>query len=55
MTHEACESKIRSVVRSETFGRIQAQVTSWQSGVRSCNMPGMPAHLVQELNISIAP
>ena len=23
----------------------------WQWGVRSCNMPGLPEHLVQELNV----
>ena len=25
----------------------------WQSGVWSCNMPGLPTHLVQEFNVCI--
>ena len=37
MTHVACESKLRWTV--------------WQSGVRSCIMPGVPKHLVQEFTI----
>ena len=32
-----------------------AQETGWQSGVRSSIMPGLPRHLVQELNISNVP
>ena len=31
-------------------GRIHAQETEWQSGVRSYFIPRLPAHLVQELN-----
>ena len=46
MTHGACESKPRSVVRSGTCGRIRSQETGWQSGVLSLLM--LP-HLVQEL------
>ena len=38
----ACKSKLPG---------IHAQETGWQSGVRSCIMPGMPTHLVQELNV----
>ena len=30
---------------------IHAQETGWQSGARSCIMPGLPTHLVQELNV----
>ena len=30
---------------------IYAQETGWQSDVRSCIMPGLPTHLVQELYI----
>ena len=29
---------------------IFAQETGWQSGMRSCIMPGLPTHLMQELN-----
>ena len=39
MTNVACESKLRSVVR---FACIHAQETGWQSGVRSCFIPGVP-------------
>ena len=49
MTHVACESKLRSVVRSRASGRINAQGTEWHSGVRSCIKPGLPTYLVQEL------
>ena len=42
LTLVADESKLRSVVRSETCGRIHAQETRWQSGMRSCIMPGYP-------------
>ena len=48
MTHEACESKLRSVVRSSMH---PYPGKGWQSGVRSCIMPGLPANLVQELNV----
>ena len=51
MERVACESKLRSVVRSMICGRIHAQETRWQSGVRSCIMPGLPMHLMQELNV----
>ena len=48
MTHKACESKLRSVVRSF----MHPYSGNWvQSGVRSCIMPGLPANLVQELNV----
>ena len=47
----AYESNPRLVVRSETCGRIHSQETGWRSGVRSCIMPGLLTHLVQELNI----
>ena len=30
---------------------IHTQETGWKSGVRSCIMPGLPANLVQELNV----
>ena len=43
----AGRSKLRSVVRS----CIHAQETGWQSDVRSRIMPGLPTHLVQELNV----
>ena len=29
---------------------IHAQEIGWQSGLRSCIMPGLPAHLVHEFN-----
>ena len=50
MTHEDCESKLHSVVRSGTHGRIHVQETGWQSGVQSCIGPGLPRYLVMELN-----
>ena len=50
MTHAACKSKLRSVVMS--YPCIHAQETGWQSGVQLCVMHGLPAHLVQELNVS---
>ena len=49
----AWESKLRSVVWSGNCGRIHAKENAWQSGERSCIMPGLPNHLVQELNASI--
>ena len=30
---------------------IHTQETGWQSGMRSCIMPGLPANLMQELNV----
>ena len=33
--------------------RFHAQKTGWRSGERSCIMPGLPTHLVQELNVGI--
>ena len=30
---------------------IQVRETWWQSGVRSCIMPGLPKHLVEELDV----
>ena len=50
MAHVACESKQRSVV-IKVFGGINTQENGLQSGVRSCIIPGLPAHLVQELNV----
>ena len=50
-----CKSKLRSVVRSGTCGRISALETGWQSGMWSCIMPGLPTHLVQELNVGTVP
>ena len=52
ITHIPCETKLCSVIRLETCGRIHALETGWQSGVRSCIIPGLPTHLVQELNAS---
>ena len=49
----ACESKLHSVVRPGTCGRIHAQETEWLSGVKSCIMPRLSTHLVQELNAGI--
>ena len=51
MTNVVCESKLRSVVMSGTCGRIHAQETVWQSGVRSNILPRLPTHLVQELEV----
>ena len=52
MTHEARESNLRSVARLGTCGRIHAQETGCQSGVRSSIVPGLPTHLLQKLNAS---
>ena len=47
MDHVACESKLRSVLRSSI-----AQETGRHSGVRSCIMPGAAhGHTVQELDV----
>ena len=50
MTHVACESKLRLVVK---YPCIHAQEAGWQLGARSCIMPWLPTHLhlVQEFNI----
>ena len=50
MNHVACESKLRSVVGHTC---IHAKENVWQSGVRSCIMPRLPAYVVQELNVDI--
>ena len=47
MTHVNCESK-------QGHPYIRAQETRWQSGVRSCIMPGLSKHLVKELNVGTA-
>ena len=52
MTHIACKTNLRSVVRFETVGRIHAKDTGRKSGVLSCIMTGLPTHLVQGLNAS---
>ena len=47
----ACKSKLRSVVRSGICaGHNHTQITERQSRVRSCSMPKLPTHLMQELN-----
>ena len=46
MTHVACELKLRSILC------IDSLETWWHSGVRSCVMPGLSTHFVQELNIN---
>ena len=47
--HVACGSKLRSVVNY--LPCIYTLQTRLQSGVRSCFLLGLPAHLVQELNV----
>ena len=47
MAYIACESKLSC----EGIQCIRAQETGWQSGVRSCIMPGIQRYLVQELSI----
>ena len=42
----ASESKLRSVVICD---RVDAEETGWQSGMRSCTMPGLPTYLVGAL------
>ena len=41
----------QSYVQSWGHSCIHAQETKWQSVVRSCIMPGLPIHLMQELNV----
>ena len=48
MAHVACESKLRSVVGHT---RIHGKENVWQSGERSCILPGLPIYLVQEINV----
>ena len=50
MIHVAC--RINATLSCEVTYAKYAQETSWQLGVLSCNMPGMPTHFVQELNVS---
>ena len=38
----------QSYVQLQVHPYIQAQEIGWQSGVRSCIMPGLPMHLVKE-------
>ena len=38
-------------MRSGTYIRIHAHEDEWQSGVRSCVMPNLSTHLVQELHV----
>ena len=47
MTQIAWRIKEISVVRSGTYS---VHETGWKSAARSCILPGLPAHLVQELN-----
>ena len=52
-THVACESKLRSVIRSATHPSQGNCVAIWHTVVYYA---GLPAHLVQELNIgTVAP
>ena len=48
MTKEACKSKLRS---DNGHSFTHAQETGWQSGVQSRIVPGLPMHLVQDLNV----
>ena len=52
---EHLASKLLSVVRSGSCGQIYAQKTECQTCMRSCSLPGLPRHLVQELNVDIVP
>ena len=49
MTHVACQSKLHSVVGQ--CGVIHAQETQRQLGLKLCIMPGVPMHIVQEVNV----
>ena len=48
MTHVACN---HSDVQLWGHSCIHAQKTGWQSGVRSCMVPALPEHLMQELHV----
>ena len=48
IVHVVCESKLRSVLRSSMHPYRE---NVWQSGVRSCYMPGLSEHFVQELDV----
>ena len=49
MINAAGQPKLHLGVRIGTCGPIHAQ-DGWRSGVRSCIMPGLPTHIVHELN-----
>ena len=49
MAHAARESKILSLVKSSMHP--YAREPGWQSGAWLCIFPGLPTHLVQELNV----
>ena len=49
MTHVACQSKLHVHLWAQKC--THGHGTGWESGVRSCLMPGLPTHLVQDLNI----
>ena len=51
MTYVACNSKLASVVRLSMHASIPRKETGWRSGVRSCIIPGLPMHLVQEVYV----
>ena len=46
MAYVACDSKLRSGLRC----LHPCPGIEWESGVRPCVMPGLPTHLMQELN-----
>ena len=43
-----CSLQIKATFSCEV---THTQETMWQSVLQSCNMPGLPTHLVQELNV----
>ena len=47
MAHIACTSKLRS---AKVIHASMPRKNWWKSDVRSCILPGLPTHLVQELN-----
>ena len=48
MTYVTCESRLSSVLK---LSMHLCQETRWRPGMRSCIIPGLPTHVVQELNV----
>ena len=47
--------RIKATFHSRLFMHPCRQETGWQSVMRSCILPGLPTHLVQELNVGTVP
>ena len=47
--------QIKASFSYEVSHAFMSMKTWWSTGLWSCNMPGLPTHLVQELNVSTVP